>query len=63
MDKKEAKSLERRIRMDAPTLTVSAREIGNDEWVCVVGSIWIWAEADWETCKNHADIRAKCLIA
>ena len=63
MDKKEAKSLERLIHMNAPTLTVSAQQIGNGEWVCVIGSIWIWDEEDWEKCKNHPDILAKRLLA
>jgi hypothetical protein len=63
MDRKEAKRIERRIYMDAPSLRVDLRQIGNGEWVCVVGSIWIWDEEDWETCKNHPDIQAKCLIA
>jgi hypothetical protein len=63
MNSKEAKSLERRIYMDAPTLRVNLIRIGNGEWVCVVGSIWIWDEADWEKCKHHPDIQAKCLIA
>jgi hypothetical protein len=63
MNSKEAKSLERRIYIDAPSLRVKLIRIGNGEWVCVVGSIWIWDEEDWEECKNHPDIRAKLLIA
>jgi hypothetical protein len=63
MNSKEAKSLERQIYMDAPSLRVYLRQIGNGEWVCVIGSIWIWDEADWEKCKSHPDIQAKVLIA
>ncbi len=64
MDRKEAKSLERRIGMDAPSLRVNLIQIGNGEWVCVVGSsIWIWDEEDWEKCKDHPDILVKRLIS
>ncbi len=65
MDKREAKRLERLIHLDAPSLTVSVREIGNGEWVCVLnaGDIWIWDEQDWDNNKNSPMITAKRMIA
>jgi hypothetical protein len=65
MNRKEAKRLERRIRMDAPSLRVNVIQIGNGEWVCVLngGDIWIWDKQDWEKNKNSPMVLAKLMIA
>jgi hypothetical protein len=65
MNSKEAKSLERRIHMDAPTLRVNLIRIGNGEWVCVLngGDFWIWDRQDWDNNKNSPMVLAKLMIA
>lgn len=63
LSERDCKSLERRIKEDAPKLTIKRVQLGNGEWVIVLGTIYIWNEDDWERSKNDPDIVPKRMIA